>query len=59
MGAYQDAVAARHLFEAQAAQDARAWFGAGWLAGREDVLAAACQQACRKTARKARPFWKD
>jgi triphosphatase len=57
LGEYQDAVAARQLFEEQAAQDARAWFGAGWLASRVPGLAAACQQACRKTARKARPFW--
>ena len=57
LGEYQDAVAGRQLFEARAAQDARAWFGAGWLAKREEELAAACEKACRKTARKARPFW--
>lgn len=59
LGAYQDLAAARQLFEQQAAQDARAWFGAGWLAAREEDLAAACEKACRRTARKARPFWKD
>lgn len=58
LGEYQDAAAGRLLFTRQAEQDARAWFGAGWLAAREEQLAQDCEKACRKLARKARPFWK-
>jgi inorganic triphosphatase YgiF len=58
LGHYQDAAAGRQLFAQHAAQDARAWYGAGWLALREEQLAHDCEQACRKTARKARRFWK-
>ena len=57
LGRYQDAAAGRALFEERAAEDPQAWFGAGWLAGREPQLAHACARACRKTARKAKPFW--
>lgn len=58
LGAYQDAAAGRLLFTQHAQEDARAWFGAGWLAAREERLAHACEKACRKLAREAQPFWK-
>ncbi|MDB5956258.1 CYTH and CHAD domain-containing protein [Ramlibacter sp.] len=58
LGRYQDAVAGRALFEERAAQAPAAWFGAGWLAAREQQLAHACAKACRKAARKADPFWR-
>ena len=57
LGRYQDAVAGRLLFEQQAREVPSAWFGAGWLAAREEQLAAACAKACRRAARKAKPFW--
>jgi len=58
LGHYQDAAAGRQLFEEHAREDARAWFGAGWLASREEQLAHACEDACRRTERKVRRFWK-
>jgi inorganic triphosphatase YgiF len=58
LGRYQDAAACRQMFEAHAREDARAWFGAGWLASREEQLAQECEEACRRTERKARRFWK-
>jgi inorganic triphosphatase YgiF len=57
LGCYQDAAAGRQLFADHAAEDPRAWFGAGWLALREEELARDCEKACRKAARKALPFW--
>jgi triphosphatase len=58
LGCYQDAVAGRRLLVARAAEDPRAWFGAGWLAAREQALAADCARACRKAAQRAQAFWK-
>lgn len=57
LGAYQDAVAGRQLFANHANAQPQAWFAVGWLAAREEELAKACEQACRKTQRKAKPFW--
>lgn len=57
LGEYQDAVAGGALLAAHAAREPAAWFAQGWLAAREQVLAAACERACRRTARKAQPFW--
>lgn len=57
LGHYQDAAAGRTLFEQHAEQEPAAWFGAGWLAAREDVLAEECQRACRRMAKQAQPFW--
>lgn len=58
LGAYQDAVAGRALFAQRAERgEPGAWFAAGWLAAREDTLAADCERACRKTARKAHAYW--
>lgn len=59
LGRYQDAAAGRLLFEQHAAEDPRSWFGAGWLARREEEIARECERACRRTGRKARPFWQD
>ena len=58
LGRYQDAAAGRQLFAQHAAEDASAWFGAGWLAAREETLAHDCQDACRRAARREKPFWK-
>ena len=58
LGQYQDAAAGRQLFARHAVEDPRAWFGAGWLAEREEQIAGECERACRKTRRKSRPFWK-
>ncbi|HEX7890595.1 MAG TPA: CHAD domain-containing protein [Ramlibacter sp.] len=58
LGLYQDSVAGRSLFEERSREEPAAWFGAGWLAAQEDRLARDCAEACRKAARKARPFWK-
>lgn len=57
LGRYQDAAAGRALFEQHALEAPQAWFGAGWLAAREQQLAHECAVACRKAARKASPFW--
>jgi inorganic triphosphatase YgiF len=57
LGAYQDAVAGRALFARHADDEPVAWFAAGWLAAREETLAAECERACRKTARQAQPYW--
>lgn len=57
LGTYQDAVAGQALFTAHAMEEPDAWFAAGWLAGREPLLVAACERARRKAARKAQPFW--
>jgi inorganic triphosphatase YgiF len=57
LGRYQDMAAGRQLFEQHAAEDARAWFAAGWLAARGEELARDCERACRAARREARPFW--
>jgi inorganic triphosphatase YgiF len=57
LGLYQDAAAAGALLAERAKEDPGAWFGAGWLAAREQALAAECEKACRRTAGRARPFW--
>lgn len=57
LGRYQDAVAGQALFARRAEADPHAWFAVGWIAAREQDLALACAQACRRTARAARPFW--
>ena len=54
---YQDAAAGRLLWREQTAQDPGAWFGAGWLAAREEHLAEHCGKACRRTAKVLHPFW--
>jgi inorganic triphosphatase YgiF len=58
LGEYQDAASARALFEDHAREEPAAWFAVGWLAARERELAARCEDACRKTADRARPFWR-
>jgi triphosphatase len=58
LGRYQDAAAGRALLAQRAAEDPAAWFGVGWLAAREQALAAECAKACRRTVRLAQPFWR-
>lgn len=57
LGEYQDVAAAGRLWREGAAADPAAWFGAGWLAARGAELARECEQACKRAARKAKPFW--
>jgi triphosphatase len=59
LGEYQDAAVGRRLWSELAIEDRAAWFGAGWLAAREEELARSCERACRDAARKAVPFWKS
>jgi triphosphatase len=58
LGEYQDAAVGRRLWSEQAQADPRAWFGAGWLAAREEELARSCERACRDALGEAEPFWK-
>jgi triphosphatase len=58
LGEYQDAAVGRRLWNELAIEDRAAWFGAGWLAAREEELARSCERACRDAERKAVPFWK-
>jgi inorganic triphosphatase YgiF len=58
LGEYQDAVTGRRLWSEYAGVEPTAWFGAGWLAAREQELALRCERACRKAAKDARLFWK-
>jgi triphosphatase len=58
LGEYQDAAVGRRLWSELAVEDRAAWFGAGWLAAREEELARSCERTCREAARKAVPFWK-
>jgi inorganic triphosphatase YgiF len=57
LGQYQDAATGRQLWLEQAQADAGAWFGVGWLAAREEALAVLCGKACRRVAKRAKPFW--
>lgn len=57
LGRYQDIAAAQVLLRERAQADPAAWFGVGWLAAREEEAARDCASACRRMARKARPFW--
>lgn len=58
LGAYQDAAVGRRLWDEQAKVDPAAWFGAGWLAAREEELARSCERACRDALGSAAVFWK-
>jgi triphosphatase len=58
LGEYQDAAVGRRLWSEWAKADRAAWFGAGWLAAREEGLARDCERACREAADHAVPFWK-
>lgn len=57
LGRYQDLAAGQALMRERAAEDAAAWFGAGWLAARQEAVASECAAACRHMARRAKPFW--
>ncbi|MGZ5194957.1 MAG: CYTH and CHAD domain-containing protein [Ramlibacter sp.] len=57
LGDYNDEALALGYYADRAAQEPRAWFGAGWLAARRPVNAAACEKALRALA-DLRPFWK-
>jgi len=56
LGAFNDEVLALAAYRELALRQPQALFGAGWLAGRHDGLAAACEAALSRFAT-ARPFW--
>ena len=57
LGMYNDELAALQAWQQLVSDDARAWFGTGWLSARRAANAQACLQACEKFAREAKPFW--
>jgi triphosphatase len=57
LGGYNDEALAWGFYAGLAAQEPRAWFGAGWLAARRAANAAACEASLRALA-DLRPFWK-
>ncbi|MBA4329670.1 MAG: inorganic triphosphatase [Polaromonas sp.] len=57
LGIYHDEVAALQVWQGLSGHDPRALFGAGWLSARREVHGQACQLACDRFARQARPFW--
>jgi triphosphatase len=57
LGMYNDELAALQAWQQLTSDDARAWFGTGWLSARRTPNAQACLQACEKFARDAKPFW--
>jgi inorganic triphosphatase YgiF len=57
LGNYNDELIALRHYQQWAAQEARAWFGAGWLDARRAGNASACTATLRELAR-LRPFWK-
>jgi len=57
LGAYNDEALAWRFYAGLAAQEARAWFGAGWLAARRHINGAACEEVLAALA-DVQPFWK-
>ncbi len=57
LGSYQDELAGLQAWQTLSGHEPRALFGAGWLSARREPHVLACQQACDRLARKARPFW--
>jgi triphosphatase len=57
LGVYNDELAALQAWQQLTSDDARAWFGIGWLSARRTANAQACLQACETFARDAKPFW--
>jgi triphosphatase len=57
LGDYNDEALAWGYYANLAAQEPRAWFGAGWLGSRRPANAAACEKALRALADMP-PFWK-
>ncbi|HSV45337.1 MAG TPA: CHAD domain-containing protein [Ramlibacter sp.] len=56
LGTYNDEGIALSVYRGLVADDARAWFGVGWLAARRDSQARASRKALRRLA-DARAFW--
>ena len=56
LGAYNDEMIAFQALTGLASVDAKAWFGAGWLAARREPNTERCLQEIKKFA-KLRPFW--
>jgi triphosphatase len=57
LGVYNDELAALQAWQHLVSDDARAWFGTGWLSARRAVNEQVCLQACETFAREAKPFW--
>jgi triphosphatase len=57
LGGYNDELAALLAWQQLVNDDARAWFGTGWLSARRAANEQACLQACQTFARDAKPFW--
>jgi triphosphatase len=57
LGDCNDEALAWGYFAGRAAQEPRAWFGAGWLAARRSAKVVACEKVLRALA-DLRPFWK-
>jgi triphosphatase len=57
LGDYNDELAALKAWQHLVSDDARAWFGCGWLSARRPGNELACLQACETFARDAKPFW--
>jgi inorganic triphosphatase YgiF len=57
LGAYNDLLVARALFEAMAHVDPHAWFALGWLAARKPSALAQCTEALARIE-KAPKFWR-
>ena len=56
LGALNDLTIADHLFRAQLAKDARAWFAVGWIAARKAQCLEECSTALGTFCR-VRRFW--
>ena len=57
LGQYNDELMALRVYTKLAPQQPKAWFAAGWLAGRREHNALACQRAIEDFGR-VRPHWK-
>ena len=58
LGLYNDELMALQTWRTSAELDPKAWFGAGWLAARQQPNAERCFQEIRKFAH-IKPFWKN
>lgn len=56
LGLLNDQATAEAAYRQWAATEPRAWFAAGWLAGRHEASARQCGRALRRVA-EAKPFW--
>ena len=57
LGLYNDELMALHAWQAMAGDDAKAWFGIGWLTARKQPNAKRCLKEIRAFA-DIKPFWR-